>query len=230
MFFAAWLVTAAATSALVHGFTAVPALHRQQSTSCRASSLDYDIPSDVSTEDGSSTLQSSTAADNPKLRENIKREIMVLAATSNRGQLASQDEKDAVTDLVFSLEALNPSAVTTDAAISGTWDLVYSDVQPFRSSPFFMALSELFVEVSQILLICRQYATLRDVLCFCHLLSTVVLGWWCNELITAFDLNQFIARVIYVILFLYSRDSCILYVFKLLGYILRLNQFTAPPP
>lgn len=28
----------------------------------------------------------------------------------------------------------------------GVWELVYSDTQPFRSSPFFMAIGELFGE------------------------------------------------------------------------------------
>eukprot|EP00611_Tribonema_gayanum_P031365 TRINITY_DN9051_c0_g1_i1.p1 TRINITY_DN9051_c0_g1~~TRINITY_DN9051_c0_g1_i1.p1 ORF type:complete len:305 (-),score=85.86 TRINITY_DN9051_c0_g1_i1:192-1040(-) len=84
-------------------------------------------------------------ADNPALRDSIKKEIMLLAATTNRGQLASDDEKSTVSDLVYQLEALNPTPVTNDdVAIGGTWELIFSDVQPFRSSPFFMAVGELF--------------------------------------------------------------------------------------
>ncbi|KAG5184827.1 hypothetical protein JKP88DRAFT_180909, partial [Tribonema minus] len=83
--------------------------------------------------------------DNPALRDSIKKEIMLLAATTNRGQLASDDEKSTVSDLVYQLEALNPTPVTNDdIAIGGTWELIFSDVQPFRSSPFFMAVGELF--------------------------------------------------------------------------------------
>jgi PAP_fibrillin len=90
--------------------------------------------------------------DQSQLRDSIKKEIMVLAATTNRGQLATQDEKDAVADLVYQLENLNPTPVTTDTSkLGGTWDLIFSDVQPFRSSPFFMAIGELFSDVSNTL-------------------------------------------------------------------------------
>ncbi|CAM9645367.1 unnamed protein product [Chrysoparadoxa australica] len=106
----------------------------------------YDYPSDYDAGDGA-VKPSTTVVDNPELRESIKREMFATAATTNRGQLATQDEKDLMTDLVFQLEAMNPNPVTTDMAlVAGTWELIYCDVQPFRSSPFFMTIGELFGE------------------------------------------------------------------------------------
>jgi len=77
-------------------------------------------------------------------REKLKSEILALGAVTNRGQIASDDEKDLVIDLVYQLEAMNPTYVTNDESSYGTWELVYSDVEPFRSSPFFMAVRDFF--------------------------------------------------------------------------------------
>jgi hypothetical protein len=97
---------------------------------------------------GVTARQPTTLGDNPELREKIKQEISVIAAATNRGQLATQEEKDTVCDLTYQLEALNPIPETTNSsAIGGTWELIYSDVQPFRSSPFFMAVGTLFGDV-----------------------------------------------------------------------------------
>ncbi|CAN0153756.1 unnamed protein product [Ascophyllum nodosum] len=105
-----------------------------------------DMPSDVGNDlspGGSLVL----ATDNPELRETMKREILSIAASSNRGQVATQEEKDSAMDLVYHLEALNPTPDATNVnRIGGVWELVYSDVQPFRVSPFFMAFGELFGE------------------------------------------------------------------------------------
>eukprot|EP00903_Cladosiphon_okamuranus_P008675 g8314.t1 len=106
-----------------------------------------DFPSDVGDSAGSSTLPVVLADDNPELRETMKREILSIAATSNRGQVATQEEKDSAMDLIFQLEALNPTPDATNVnTIGGAWELVYTDTQPFRCSPFFMALGEVFGE------------------------------------------------------------------------------------
>lgn len=106
-----------------------------------------DFPSDVGDDAGSSAVPAVLSDDNPDLRETMKREILSIAATSNRGQVATQEEKDSAMDLIYQLEALNPTPDATNVnIIGGVWELVYSDTQPFRSSPFFMAIGELFGE------------------------------------------------------------------------------------
>ncbi|CAM9362745.1 unnamed protein product [Scytosiphon promiscuus] len=106
-----------------------------------------DFPSDVGDDAGSSGSPVVLAEDNPELRETMKREILSIAATSNRGQVATQEEKDSAMDLIYQLEALNPTPDATNVnTIGGPWELVYTDTQPFRCSPFFMALGEVFGE------------------------------------------------------------------------------------
>lgn len=84
--------------------------------------------------------RSTTAVNNGIIRT-LRRVLMQF----HRGQVASREENDAVLDLVYQLEGRNPTPETTDAKkIGGVWELVYSDTHPFRSSPFFMALGEVF--------------------------------------------------------------------------------------
>lgn len=73
--------------------------------------------------------------------------ILRIAASTDRGQYAKTSQKDQVTALVTSLESNytpKSDATTTTATIipsylSGTWELLYSNTQLFRSSPFFLA-------------------------------------------------------------------------------------------
>lgn len=64
--------------------------------------------------------------------------LLRIGAASDRGQAASAIEKEQALDLICKLEA---SATSTPSAedVNGTWELVYSSTQLFRSSPFFMA-------------------------------------------------------------------------------------------
>lgn len=73
------------------------------------------------------------------IREELKRELLLLSSVSDRGIFLSKEEKDIVVDIVTQLEALNP---TGDPATQcyGEWDLVLSNTQSFRSSPFFQAI------------------------------------------------------------------------------------------
>lgn len=73
------------------------------------------------------------------IRDALKRELLLLASVTNRGEYASSDEKDIVIDLVAQLEALNPTAQPASNC-EGEWDLCLSSTQFFRSSPFFQAL------------------------------------------------------------------------------------------
>jgi hypothetical protein len=70
----------------------------------------------------------------------LKTSLFGLSARTNRGEIASLQEKEKALDLITSLESMNP---TPEPALSdliyGTWELVYTNTNSFRSSPFFMA-------------------------------------------------------------------------------------------
>lgn len=97
---------------------------------------DYDSGS---IEDGEKSLQVDTNEDDIEIRDDLKRELILLSSVTNRGEYATLDEQNLIIDLVAQLEALNP---TKDAAYvcQGEWDLALSSTQFFRSSPFFQTL------------------------------------------------------------------------------------------
>lgn len=64
--------------------------------------------------------------------------LLRLGAYTSKGEAASDEEKQFGRSLVAQLEALQEGAIDA-AACEGTWELVFSDTQLFRSSPFFMA-------------------------------------------------------------------------------------------
>lgn len=80
-----------------------------------------------------------TDGDDAAIRDELKRELILLASVTNRGMCASTEENNLVVDLVSQLEALNP---TVDPALNsqGDWELCYSSTQSFRSSPFFLTI------------------------------------------------------------------------------------------
>ncbi|EED91456.1 predicted protein [Thalassiosira pseudonana CCMP1335] len=78
--------------------------------------------------------------------------ILRIAASTDRGQYAKPTQKDQASLLIKELEAnFSPTPTTTDSSTStsslntippqlaGTWELLYSNTQLFRSSPFFLA-------------------------------------------------------------------------------------------
>jgi len=68
----------------------------------------------------------------------LKQKLLLLAASTRRGESATIAEKDQARALIDEIEALNPS-VAPARQCEGTWELVFSDTQLFRSSPFFAA-------------------------------------------------------------------------------------------
>ena len=80
-----------------------------------------------------------TDEDDAAIRDELKRELILLASVTNRGACASTEEDNLVVDLVAQLEALNPTADPASNS-QGDWDLCYSSTQSFRSSPFFLAI------------------------------------------------------------------------------------------
>jgi len=80
-----------------------------------------------------------------RIRDELKRELLLIASVTNRGECATNDEKDILIDLVTQLEALNP---TVDPAknCDGEWELCLASTQSFLSSPFFMAIRSVLGE------------------------------------------------------------------------------------
>jgi len=77
--------------------------------------------------------------DDARIRDELKRELLLLSSVTNRGEFASREERDIFIDLITQLEAMNP---TVDPALhcEGDWELCCTNTQAFRSSPFFMAI------------------------------------------------------------------------------------------
>ena len=108
----------------------------------RLSMPDVSYPSDYDAdalESDEKTVSVDTDEDDAAIRDELKRELILLASVTNRGTCASTEENNLVVDLVAQLEALNPTA---NPALNsqGDWELCYSSTQSFRSSPFFLAI------------------------------------------------------------------------------------------
>jgi len=107
---------------------------------------DVDAPSDVdaASEEPEAALpyspQPSDLDADLDRRIALKSELLAIAAACARGEAARASDISTASMLVSQLEQLSPIAEPTLAAeVLGTWDLVFSDTQLFRSSPFFMA-------------------------------------------------------------------------------------------
>jgi len=123
----------------------------QQRTSSLFSMPDDPYPSDYDADDLESTQKKVSVDMNEEdaaIRDEIKRELILLASVTNRGTCAREEEKNLVVDLVTQLEALNPTA---DPALNsqGDWELCYSSTQSFRSSPFFLTIRAFLGEDNQ---------------------------------------------------------------------------------
>ena len=89
----------------------------------------------------------------------LKLRLLRASAASDRGQLhnafvwgadAYGPERAAVAALVSALEATQASAAPPPlSALDGDWELVYASGQLFRSSPFFLAVSEAFGDTAK---------------------------------------------------------------------------------
>ncbi|CAM9577677.1 unnamed protein product [Choristocarpus tenellus] len=74
----------------------------------------------------------------------IKNQILQVAAATERGNLASKDQREDVELLVGRLSELTlDSPFTNNEDMLGAWMLVYSSSQAFRSSPFFATFQAL---------------------------------------------------------------------------------------
>lgn len=79
--------------------------------------------------------------------QDLKGKILQIAALSDRGQrlntLVAPVYQELRTEMKEAAENLFPMTKTiNEAALAGEWELVYSDVELFRSSPFFLAIEQ----------------------------------------------------------------------------------------
>ena len=98
------------------------------------------------------------------LKEKLKQEIYKLSALTDRGQRLNklisptyQEKLTEVNNLINNLKSY--SLPITEDIISGEWELIFSNVELFRSSPFFLAIenalnnkvkSDLFFKLHQL--------------------------------------------------------------------------------
>lgn len=80
-----------------------------------------------------------TEEDDQLIREELKRELLLLSSVTSRGDFANPEERAILNDIVSQLEALNPFS-NQASECAGDWDLTLTSTQAFRSSPFFQAI------------------------------------------------------------------------------------------
>eukprot|EP00543_Licmophora_paradoxa_P001458 CAMPEP_0202457638 /NCGR_PEP_ID=MMETSP1360-20130828/14612_1 /ASSEMBLY_ACC=CAM_ASM_000848 /TAXON_ID=515479 /ORGANISM="Licmophora paradoxa, Strain CCMP2313" /LENGTH=291 /DNA_ID=CAMNT_0049077785 /DNA_START=26 /DNA_END=901 /DNA_ORIENTATION=+ len=128
----------------VNGFVpSVPVSSRHYNEKKGGVLLFSEAPSDYDSDDIPPAIKSVSVTkleeEDELIRDALKRELLLLASVTNRGEYASSDERDIVIDLVTQLEALNPTADPASNC-QGEWDLCLSSTQFFRSSPFFLSI------------------------------------------------------------------------------------------
>jgi len=79
--------------------------------------------------------------------DEIKKKIFQISAVTDRGQRLNkliapvyQEKLNEMDDLIESLKIY--SSEISEESLSGEWELIYSDVELFRSSPFFLAIEK----------------------------------------------------------------------------------------
>ena len=86
------------------------------------------------------TTTSTIPLPNLSERRPLKTALLALAARTLRGTIANENEKELALELITKLEGYNPIDNPSDNDLSlGNWELIYSNTNLFRSSPFFMA-------------------------------------------------------------------------------------------
>ena len=107
-------------------------------------------PAIAASVNGTSTSWSSssttTATSSSSQADRLKLALLERIAGLNRGALATASDKQAIDQLLRSLEAAGNSPqpfAGSPAAIEGRWELLYTNTEAFRSSPFFLAFEGL---------------------------------------------------------------------------------------
>jgi len=112
-----------------------------------------DVDVDVTIEEGQGGETGETAASSSTMSMSMSdaekaqqlQKFLILASATDRGQFASTKEREEMDRIIYSMETSTSASEekTTSAdksgMMEGTWELLYSSTQLFRSSPFFMA-------------------------------------------------------------------------------------------
>jgi PAP_fibrillin. len=106
-------------------------------------------PDDTKEKDETETIMSDELVEEETLHRqphHLLQKLLMTASCTDRGQFASKEQKQSMSELISELESIYMSNISptlpspaASKEIQGTWELVYSDTQLFRSSPFFMA-------------------------------------------------------------------------------------------
>lgn len=141
--------------------------HRKHSSIILSSTFESSISPEI---DNLSTTTTTTSLPNLSERRPLKTALLALAARTLRGTIANEKEKELAFDLITKLESYNPidNPSNNDMAI-GNWELIYSNTNLFRSSPFFMAARAVCKEgeeASRFNLFCDLH---RDALAFTNM-------------------------------------------------------------
>lgn len=79
----------------------------------------------------------------------LKLDLLLEVAPTNRGAIASTENRNRIDGILRELEGLTPEPAPCSglpAPVEGVWELVYSDAEQFRSSPFFWAFQNGLVQ------------------------------------------------------------------------------------
>lgn len=90
-------------------------------------------------DDALAMASSSTVAGNDTAIEKAKARLMKLGLVTCRGERATAQDKTEMRKLVEELTNKRDTTEMRQLSSEGSWDLIMSDTQLFRSSPFFMA-------------------------------------------------------------------------------------------
>jgi hypothetical protein len=83
-------------------------------------------------------------------RYNRKIRLYQLCASTDRGQMSKPEQRSEVEDLAAELESLNPNPNPLDGTkMDGCWELIYSSVPFFKTSPLLLASVTPFLRVGQ---------------------------------------------------------------------------------
>lgn len=73
----------------------------------------------------------------------LQKELLELAAATNRGQTGDESLRQRCEDVIAELEAVNPTgAPARSPLLEGRWRLIFASEDPTRCSPFFWALRD----------------------------------------------------------------------------------------
>ena len=109
-------------------------------TSVSPEVIDESVTSSSTT--AATSVTSATTTSLPYLAERrpLKTALLALAARTKRGEIANEKEKTLALELITKLEGYNPTDYPcNDELAFGKWELIYSNTNLFRSSPFWMA-------------------------------------------------------------------------------------------